>query len=40
MVNINTTTTIIIITVITTTTINTIIMDCIVNLSKEEVVGR
>ena len=40
MVNINTTTTIIIITVITTTTINTIIMDCVVNLSKEEVVGR
>ena len=25
---------------ITTTTINTIIMNCIVNLSKEEVVGR
>ena len=44
MVTINTTTTIIIIiiiiTVITTTSINTIIMDCVVNLSKEEVVGR
>ena len=31
---------IIIITIITTTTINTMIMDCVVNLSKEEVVGR
>ena len=40
MVTINTTTTIIIITIITTTTINTMIMDCVVNLSKEEVVGR
>ena len=41
MVTINTTTIItIIITIITTTTINTIIMDCVVNLSKEEVVGR
>ena len=40
MVTINTTTTIIIIIITIITTINTMIMDCVVNLSKEEVVGR